>query len=355
MEDKHVAHLVEEFNHLDMDDEPWIVKMVRLGCRIDLDTEAKRQYKSSQRLLKELYEAGHKHVALLGEDGRCYHFYVLYQGPKETMSLPVENPTWGPKLDEPESSLTKEDNLPNEEAVISVVASKGKGIMEEELSDIPNHLVIFKEPEPNMLRHLRPLYIKARLDEVPVSRVLVDNGAAVNVMPTRMLKKLGKNTGDLIPTEVFVTSFNGGSTSAKGILPVVVGVGSQEKMSAFFIVGGVVSYNALLGRDWIYASKCVPSSLHQCMMLWNKEGMAEVIQAYTKPFAVGANCAEAPLYHCDFGPLEVRGMDGGPCTVVISSAKVLSKACIDPLTDIVRPSMFSLDGPPDTTKVDDDE
>ncbi|CAN1345617.1 hypothetical protein LINPERPRIM_LOCUS40443, partial [Linum perenne] len=61
-EDQSVAHLVEEFNHLDMDDEPWSVKMVRLGCRVDLATEAKRQYKSSQRLLKELYEAGHKHV-----------------------------------------------------------------------------------------------------------------------------------------------------------------------------------------------------------------------------------------------------------------------------------------------------
>ncbi|CAN1319843.1 hypothetical protein LINPERPRIM_LOCUS31435, partial [Linum perenne] len=213
-EDQSVAHLVEEFNHLDMDDEPWSAKMVRLGCRIDLATEVKRQYKSSQRLLKELCEAGYKHVGLLGEDGGCYPFYVLYQGPEEIMSLPVENPTWGPELDEPESSLTKEDSLPNEEAVMSVVASKGKGIIKEELSDIPNHLVIFKEPEPNMLRHLRPLYIKARLDEVPVSRVLVDNGAAVNVMSTRMLKKLGKNTGDLIPTEVFVTSFNGGSTLA---------------------------------------------------------------------------------------------------------------------------------------------
>ncbi|CAN1836506.1 hypothetical protein LINPERHAP1_LOCUS34796 [Linum perenne] len=354
-EDQSVAHLVEEFNHLDMDDEPWSVKMVRLGCRVDLATEAKRQYKSSQRLLKELYEAGHKHVGLLGEDGGRYPFYVLYQEPEETTTLPVENPTWGPEFDEPESSLTKEDSLLNEKAVMSVMASKGKGIMEEELSDVPNHLVVFKEPEPNMLRHLRPLYIKARLDEVPVSRVLVDNGAAVNVMPTRMLKKLGKNTGDLIPTEVFVTSFNGGSTSAKGILPVVVGVGSQKKMSAFFVVDGVVSYNALLGRDWIHASKCVPSSLHQCMMLWNKEGMVEIIQANTMPFAVGANCAEAPLYHGDFGPLEVRGMDGGPCTVVISSAKVLSKACIDPLTEIVRPSMFSLDGPPNATKVVDDE
>ncbi|CAN1319911.1 hypothetical protein LINPERPRIM_LOCUS31467 [Linum perenne] len=93
MENQPVAHLVEEFNHLNMDDEPWSLKMVRLRCRINLATEAKRQYKSSQRLLKELYEAGHKHVGLLSEDGGCYPFYVLYQGLEETMSLSVENPT----------------------------------------------------------------------------------------------------------------------------------------------------------------------------------------------------------------------------------------------------------------------
>ncbi|CAN1294593.1 hypothetical protein LINPERPRIM_LOCUS22523 [Linum perenne] len=93
MKDQPVTHLVEELNHLDMDDEPWSVKMVRLGCRIELATEAKGQYKSSQRLLNELYEAGHKHVGLLGEDGGRYPFYVLYQGLEETMTLPIENPT----------------------------------------------------------------------------------------------------------------------------------------------------------------------------------------------------------------------------------------------------------------------
>ncbi|CAN1215431.1 hypothetical protein LINPERPRIM_LOCUS221 [Linum perenne] len=44
MEDQHVAHVIEEFNHLDMDDEPWSVKMVRLGCRIDLAIEAIQKF-----------------------------------------------------------------------------------------------------------------------------------------------------------------------------------------------------------------------------------------------------------------------------------------------------------------------
>ncbi|CAN0858222.1 hypothetical protein LINGRAHAP2_LOCUS7138 [Linum grandiflorum] len=307
IEDQPIAQLIEELTLEEQDDdEPWSVRMVRKGCRLDLEAEAKRQYRSSQRILKELYEAGHKQVGLLGEDGGRYPYYVLYQGPEESIDLPVKNPSWGPGFDEPESSSAKEDCSQEEKAIMAVMASKGKAHMNDAPSEDPGHLVVFKEPEPSMSRHLRPLYIKAWLDEVPVSRVLVDNGAAVNVMPTRMLKKLGKTVNDLIPTEVFITSFNGGATTAKGILPVVVRIGSQEKMSAFFVVDGVVSYNALLGRDWIHASKCVPSSLHQCLMLWNKEGMVEVVQADNKPFAVGANVAEAPLYDGDFGPLEVR-------------------------------------------------
>ncbi|CAI0509525.1 unnamed protein product, partial [Linum tenue] len=251
----------------------------------------------------------------------------------ESTSVPVENITWESDFDKLEKS-------------IQAAEAKAKAVDEGTTCEESNRVVVFNEPEPKMMRHLRPLYIRATLDDVPMSRVLVDNGAAVNVMPTRMLKKLGKNTNDLIPTEVFVTSFNGGSTSARGILPVVVGVGSQKRMSAFFVVDGMISYNALLGRDWIHANKCVPSSLHQCLMFWNEDGVVEVVQADTKPFAVGANVAEAFLYHGDFGPLEIRSGDGGTTNVIVSSARVLSKACLDPLSEIMRPSMLALGGPP---------
>ncbi|CAL1388972.1 unnamed protein product [Linum trigynum] len=346
--DGSVAELTEAFSRLEASDEQWGVRKARLGSRIDLAAEVARQGKSSQQLLKELHEAGHKSVGLLGQDDWRYPFYVLYHSPEASSSSPIHNPSCGWEFDgEAEGSAAKEESSLREEEVLQVATLKGKEVMKEEnTSDELSHLVVFKEPEPSMLRHLRPLYIKARLDGMPMSRILVDNGVAVNVMPIRLLRKLGKTTSDLIPTDIFVTSFNGGSTSARGILPVLIGVGSQEKMSAFFVVDGAISYNALLGRDWIHANKCVPSSLHQCLMFWNKEGMVEVVQADTNPFAVGANVAEAPLYYGDFGPLQVRSMDGGSCTVVISSAKILSISCLDPLADIMRPSMIALDGPP---------
>ncbi|CAN1294941.1 hypothetical protein LINPERPRIM_LOCUS22659 [Linum perenne] len=110
-----MEHIVEEFNHLDMDDEQWIVKMDHLGCRIEMATVAKRKYNNSQQLLKELYEVGHKHVGFLGEDKGHHPFYVVYQGQEETMSLLIENTMWGPKFNEHESSVANEDSLPDEE------------------------------------------------------------------------------------------------------------------------------------------------------------------------------------------------------------------------------------------------
>ncbi len=99
---------------------------------------------------------------------------------------------------------------------------------------------------------MRPLYIKAHISGKPVSRVLVDNGAAVNILPLRMVRRLSKSEQDLIPSEVSVTTDTWAQT--KGIIPVDLTVGNTTKVSAFFVVDGTAAYNALLGRDWIHSN-----------------------------------------------------------------------------------------------------
>ena len=51
---------------------------------------------------------------------------------------------------------------------------------------------MLEKPVEAMARHIKPLFIQVHLEGVPVSRVLVDNGAAVNILPSSMIKKLGK-------------------------------------------------------------------------------------------------------------------------------------------------------------------
>ena len=43
-----------------------------------------------------------------------------------------------------------------------------------------------------MKKLIRPLYVRAHFNGKPVSKVLVDNGSVVNVMPLRILRALGE-------------------------------------------------------------------------------------------------------------------------------------------------------------------
>ena len=111
----------------------------------------------------------------------------------------------------------------------------------------------------------------------------MDNGSELKVMSSRMLLTLGKSHEDLISTEVSVAAFTGEITKTLGVLPVELTVGSKTSLSAFFMVNSSASYQALLGRDWIHANWCVPSSLHQFLLLW-KGDEVEVVWAEEKPF-----------------------------------------------------------------------
>lgn len=48
-----------------------------------------------------------------------------------------------------------------------------------------------------MNSHSRPLFIKAKVDNFGVNKVLVDSGGVVNLMPYSLLRKIGKFDTDL--------------------------------------------------------------------------------------------------------------------------------------------------------------
>ncbi|KAK1697923.1 hypothetical protein QYE76_014620 [Lolium multiflorum] len=48
--------------------------------------------------------------------------------------------------------------------------------------------------------------------------------------------------------------------------------------TTFFIVDSKSSYAVLLGRDWIHANCCIPSTMHQCVIQWDGDEV-EVVQA----------------------------------------------------------------------------
>ncbi len=123
---------------------------------------------------------------------------------------------------------------------------------------------VFEKPEGAENRHLKPLYINGYVNGKPMSKMMIDGGAAVNLMP--YLRKLGRNAEDLIKTNMVLKDFGGNPSETKGVLNVELTVGSKTIPTTFFVIDGKGFYSLLLGRDWIHANCCIPSTMHQCLI-----------------------------------------------------------------------------------------
>ena len=108
--------------------------------------------------------------------------------------------------------------------------------------------------------------------------MLVDGGAGVNIMPYSVFAKLGWKENELMKTNMGLSGFSGELAEARGIISMELTVGSKTLSTAFFVVDVKGRYNVILGRDWIHANYCVPSTLHQCLIQWVDDNV-EVVEA----------------------------------------------------------------------------
>ncbi|CAL9018938.1 unnamed protein product [Prunus brigantina] len=170
----------------------------------------------------------------------------------------------------------------------------------EELLAVAFNEVIPRD-EPNKYRHLKPLYISGHVEGVPVSKVFVDCGATVNILPYSLTKKLDKSKEDLIPSDMVMSSF----------------VGDKSKTID-------VDYNILLGRDQIHQSGYIPSSLFQLLFFWDGQRVS-IHPVAEKPFETNAVQARRRRWMgCPHRPRCKRptNQDNGP-----ESARVRRREC----------------------------
>ena len=76
------------------------------------------------------------------------------------------------------------------------------------------HQAIFDKPVKH--RHLKALYVKGFVDGKPMSKILVDGGASVNLMPYTTFHKLGNGLEDLIETNMMLKDFGGNVSKTRG-------------------------------------------------------------------------------------------------------------------------------------------
>jgi hypothetical protein len=133
-------------------------------------------------------------------------------------------------------------------------------------------------PRGKNYKHLKALYLKGYINGQPVNKMLVDTGAVVNIMPYSVLRRLGRSTRDLIKTNITLSDFSGQTSEAQGVLNVDLTVGSKTVPTFFFIVNSKSTYAVLLGRDWIHANFCIPSTMQRCLIQWDGDEV-EVVHA----------------------------------------------------------------------------
>ncbi|PVH32064.1 hypothetical protein PAHAL_9G304600 [Panicum hallii] len=145
-------------------------------------------------------------------------------------------------------------------------------------ADVRTSAVTHMKPHAKNYKHLKAFYLKGYINGQPVNKMLEDTGAAVNIMPYSVLRRLGWSTGDLIETNVTLSDFNGQTSEAQGVLSMDLTIGNKTVLTSFFIVNSKSTYNVLLGRDWIHTNCCIPSTMHQCLIQWDGDEV-EVVHA----------------------------------------------------------------------------
>ena len=73
---------------------------------------------------------------------------------------------------------------------------------------------IFDKPVKH--RYLKALYVKGFVDGKPMSKMLVDGGASINLMPYSTFCKLGKGPEDLIETNMMLKDYGGNASKTRG-------------------------------------------------------------------------------------------------------------------------------------------
>jgi hypothetical protein len=170
-------------------------------------------------------------------------------------------------LDDDEAPLIKDGSPPPTGVDINMVfmlLAEFRGV-EEEVAQLclnPKEAV-FEKPEESS-QHLKPLYIWGHIDEKLVSRMLIDGGAAINLMPYTIFMKLGREDDGLVKTNLTLNSIGGGGNpmEAQSVISLELTIGSKSLATTFIVVEVQGNYSVILGRDWIHANRCVPSTLH---------------------------------------------------------------------------------------------
>jgi hypothetical protein len=107
--------------------------------------------------------------------------------------------------------------------------------------------------------------------------MLIDGGAAINLLPYSIFKKLGRNDNKLVKTNLTLNGMGGNPMEAQGVVSMELIIGIKLLATTFFVIEVQGNYSVILDRDWIHANRCILSTLHQFLIQWIDDDEVEVV------------------------------------------------------------------------------
>ena len=139
-----------------------------------------------------------------------------------------------------------------ETVVANITAGNGLGFTD---FDLP----------PEGRNHNNALHISMECKGTTLSRVLVDTGSSLNVIPKTALMKIDYSGLEIRPSDLVVRAFDGSRRSVFGEVDLPIKIGPQVFVTPFYVMDIRPAYCCLLGRPWIHKAGAVTSTLHQKM------------------------------------------------------------------------------------------
>jgi hypothetical protein len=132
-------------------------------------------------------------------------------------------------LDDYESPLIKDGSSPPigmDINMLFTLSVEFRGA-EEEVTQmcLSSKEVVFEKPEKSS-QHMKTLYVWGHIDVRPISRMLVDDGAVVNLMSYSIFKKLAQEDDELTKTNLTLNGVGGNSMESRGVISMELTVGS---------------------------------------------------------------------------------------------------------------------------------
>ena len=132
--------------------------------------------------------------------------------------------------------------------------------------------------------HSSPLYVTGMIDDKRINQILLNYGSVINHLLLRMLRVIEITSTELSPTLVTIQGFNPLGQNALSTITLKVELHDLYKDAIFHVIAIDPSYNALLEWSWLYVSKVITSTLHQCLKYTNKHNNERAIQGDANPF-----------------------------------------------------------------------